>query len=82
MGKYNHFTVYRLEEEVAKEEVTHERAMAELTQPIEITPPYPKECQEGEAPSYAAKVEQLQMMVGVLMVHSLILCVLAVKTFP
>ena len=36
----------------------HERAMAELTQPIEITPPHLK-----EGASYAAKVEQLQMMV-------------------
>ena len=59
----------RLEEEVAEEEVIHERAMAELAQPIEITPPHLKECQEGEASSYAAKVEQLQMMVGILMVY-------------
>jgi hypothetical protein len=49
-----------LEEEMAKEELIHERAMAELTQPIRITPPHLSEDQEGD---YAAKVEQLQMMV-------------------
>ena len=54
---------FRLEEEVAKEEEIHERAMAELAQPIEITPPHLEENQEGEGPSYAAKVEQLQMLV-------------------
>ena len=43
---------------MAREELIHERAMAELTQPIEITPPHLK-----EGASYAAKVEQLQMMV-------------------
>lgn len=67
---------------MAKEEVTHDRAMAELAQPIEITPPYLREYQEGEAPGYAAKVEQLQMMVGIVMVYSLTLCVLVVKIFP
>ena len=54
----------RLEEEMAEEEEIHEREMAELAQPIQITPPHLKENQEGEQPSYAAKVQQLQMMVG------------------
>ena len=55
--------VFRLEEEVSKEEEIHERAMAELAQPIEITPSHLEENQEGEGPSYAAQVEQLQMKV-------------------
>ena len=53
----------RLEEEVAREELIHERAMAELTQPIEITPPHLLLKEGEEGPSYAAKVQQLQMMV-------------------
>ena len=41
----------------------HERVMTELTQPIEITPPHLLLKEGEEGPSYAAKVEQLQMMV-------------------
>ena len=48
---------------MAREELIHERAMAELTQPIEITPPHLLLEEGEEGPSYAAKVEQLQMMV-------------------
>ena len=55
--------VCRLEDEVAREEEIHKKAMAELTQPIEVTPPHLNESQEEEGLSYAAKVEELQMMV-------------------
>ena len=56
----------RLEEEIAREEEIHKRVMAELTQPIEVPPPYlaNEESQDGEGLSYAARVQQLQMMVG------------------
>ena len=48
---------FRLQDERAKEEEIHKKAMAELAQPLEATPP------EDQEMDYIAQVEHLQQLV-------------------